>query len=326
MPEPNAAKPSRSRRVGDALQPFFARLPAERPASRRCERCGQMIEPVELPNPLRPGEVRWVLPARCRCEVAEWERGHADLRDGQGPDASAHLLQYVHREGDVEVARLPAGGLVGPGTAGKSGRALPGEKLGPRFRGALLGNFESAPGTETAVARVRDYLDQWAAAPRVEHGDGRVEGVTHGLYFVSGQAGAGKTRLAATLANELYVRHGVRAEVWIVPELFEEARRRIDSGQMDAFLDGVRNARHLLLDDLGTQKLTDWGYEQLFVLVDHRYRRCLPTHVTSNFLPAELETMDLGRVASRLAGMTRSVPFKGAGDYRKLEARAVRGN
>lgn len=322
MREVDAARPARARRVGDALRPFFERLPAQPPESRRCERCGQAIEPVAIPSPLRPGEVRWVLPARCRCEVQEWERGHAELR-GEGPDASAPLLQYVHREGDVEVARLPAG----RSTAARGGPApaLPGDRLGPRFRGALLNNFDLAPGTEEAVARVRQYLEQWAASPRAEHGDDRVEGVTHGLYFVSGQAGVGKTRLAVTLLNELYVRHGVRSDVWVVSELFEEARRRIDGGDIDAFLAAVRNAPHLLLDDLGTQKLTDWGYEQLFLLIDHRYRRCLPTHITSNFLPSELEAMHLGRVASRLTGMTRSVPFKGAGDYRKLEARAVRG-
>jgi len=38
----------------------------------------------------------------------------------------------------------------------------------------------------------------------------------------------------------------------------------------------------LVLDDLGAEKLTEWGEEPLYLLIDYRYRQRLPVFASSN--------------------------------------------
>jgi DNA replication protein DnaC len=50
----------------------------------------------------------------------------------------------------------------------------------------------------------------------------------------------------------------------------------------DVLIEQIRNARVLILDDLGTQYATAWAQEKLFQILNHRYNAQLPTIVTSN--------------------------------------------
>ncbi len=51
---------------------------------------------------------------------------------------------------------------------------------------------------------------------------------------------------------------------------------------MDEWMDSVKNADLLLLDDLGAERASEWVRERIFVIVNHRYREELPTIFTSN--------------------------------------------
>ncbi len=41
----------------------------------------------------------------------------------------------------------------------------------------------------------------------------------------------------------------------------------------------------LILDDMGTEKPTEWANERLFEVIDNRYNENLPTVITTNLLP-----------------------------------------
>ncbi len=105
----------------------------ERPEPRRCERCGGMVEPVlvELPR----GGKRWIEPARCRCEVEEWEREQARL-----------------------TGRTPAA------------RGWPGGAVGDVYAGSFLDSFDPVPEAATVLQRARQYLEQWATEGRLGFG------------------------------------------------------------------------------------------------------------------------------------------------------------
>jgi len=50
----------------------------------------------------------------------------------------------------------------------------------------------------------------------------------------------------------------------------------------------LQNIDCLVLDDLGTEKVTDWVYEQLFLILDYRYEHLKQTIITSNYDLEEL--------------------------------------
>lgn len=266
-----------------------------KPAARTCPKCGRKLEPVEIPW---PGGSRWIVPGRCPCEVAAWEREQAALRDGEAPAGAA--FDGAH---SVPVRAAPA-------------PKLPAARLGDRFATASLQNFERRDGTERALQVAHDYVE---AGLRALSDTGRLPG--HGLYL-TGSLGSGKTRLAASVLNDL-ARGGARGgAAWAVAEWLEGLRRRYHDGGADAFEEQTRTADVLLLDDIGAERVTDWVQERLFLLVDYRYRHSLPTLFTSNLHPDELADRIGERTVSRIVGMARLVAVD-ADDYRLEENRRL---
>lgn len=71
----------------------------------------------------------------------------------------------------------------------------------------------------------------------------------------------------------------------------------------------------LVLDDLGSEKASEYSITTLYIIIDRRDRDMLPTIITTNLSPKEIEDKLGARIASRLAGMKNikiNMP-----DYRK---------
>ena len=71
----------------------------------------------------------------------------------------------------------------------------------------------------------------------------------------------------------------------------------------------------ICFDDLGAEKLTEAKRENLYYIIDSRYRNMKPTIITSNFTIKEIADNE-PRIASRLAEMGDILYFGGK-DYRK---------
>jgi DNA replication protein DnaC len=112
-----------------------------------------------------------------------------------------------------------------------------------------------------------------------------------GWMLVHGASGAGKTHVAAAIANRC-IERGQPALFVVVPDLLDHLRAAYNPGSelsYDSLFDQVRNAPVLILDDLGTQNSTSWAQEKLFQVLNHRYNSRLPTVVTTNLT---LERLD----------------------------------
>jgi DNA replication protein DnaC len=115
-----------------------------------------------------------------------------------------------------------------------------------------------------------------------------------GWLLVHGSSGAGKTHVAAAIANRCLER-GQPALFVVVPDLLDHLRAAYNPDSdlgYDVLFEQVRNAPVLVLDDLGTQSATAWAQEKLFQLLNHRYNARLPTVVTTN--------LSLDRIDERL--------------------------
>ena len=141
----------------------------------------------------------------------------------------------------------------------------------------------------------------------------------HGWLVLLGGYGAGKTHLAAAIANQR-VKLGYPVLFVVVPDLLDYLRATFspssDTG-LDERMETIREIPLLILDDLGAHNSTPWAQEKLFQIMNHRYNNRLPTVITTN---QRLEELD-PRIASRL-GRYRPQPAvrdSGAG----LSLRAV---
>jgi DNA replication protein DnaC len=181
--------------------------------------------------------------------------------------------------------------------------------LSKRLRRYTFANFDQSVSNSAtkALQKAWAYFSDWEENKE----DGR------GLYFC-GDVGTGKTHLAVAVMNELIQTKRVPSLFVTVPELLDNLRGAYnDPGHnLDEWMAAVKNADFLVLDDLGSERPTEWVQERIFVIVNHRYREALPTIFTSNTEPEDLPAQLGERTASRIIAMCEGVKLRGA-DYRE---------
>jgi DNA replication protein DnaC len=91
--------------------------------------------------------------------------------------------------------------------------------------------------------------------------------------------------------------------------------QRSDADRTEEFIQQLSVVPVLVLDDLGTEKLSDWSESVLFRIIDSRYTTRRPLLVSSNLT---LERLGSERLASRLGDVRRcEVIVNPAPDWRK---------
>lgn len=144
----------------------------------------------------------------------------------------------------------------------------------------------------------------------------------HGV-FLWGPSGTGKTMLTSIFANEI-LKLGRNVMFLNVPDFMLGMRSSIRKDGMQELLQEVKDVEVLILDDLGTERITPWVNENIFMLLNYRCNNRLSTSITSNYnldmLISRIATTDKDgnvdrthgqRVASRIIRMCSIVEIMG---------------
>jgi DNA replication protein DnaC len=130
-----------------------------------------------------------------------------------------------------------------------------------------------------------------------------------GWLVIHGPKGSGKSHLAAAITNYLIEEARTPTLFVTAPDLLHGLRAEIraslagDGGggaRSSELLDVAREAPVLVLDDLGAERWTAWAEEQIFLLLDYRYRLELPTVVLTNEVLERLPSRIYSRLGDRL--------------------------
>jgi DNA replication protein DnaC len=187
----------------------------------------------------------------------------------------------------------------------------------------------TSPEQEKALAKCRAYAD--AGLENINKGRG---------LFLQGPVGTGKSHLAVAILRSILENNlqefgkpingdalagepiyegkhclmvsvvdllGILRESFSADSLKAPARRLLHRARADALV---------ILDDIGAEKPSDWVEEQLYALIDLRYRMQRSTIFTTNCTLKQLENQIGSRVVSRIFEMCEGVKLEGR-DWRK---------
>jgi len=139
-----------------------------------------------------------------------------------------------------------------------------------------------------------------------------------GWLVFFGNYGVGKTHLAAAIANHA-LRRQIQVLFSIVPDLLDHLRSTFGPSsevEYDERFEMIRTVPLLVLDDLGTENTTPWAREKLFQIMNYRYNDALPTVITSNRKPEDIDPRIFSRMSDR--ALCEEHIIIDAADYRRL--------
>ena len=136
--------------------------------------------------------------------------------------------------------------------------------------------------------------------------------------LLHGDTGTGKSFYAACIANYLIDR-GIPVLMTNFMRISNKINESFEGRQ--SFIDSLNDFELLILDDLGAERQSDFMNEQVFNIVDSRYRAGLPLIVTTNTpfkrIAAEQE-IKYKRIYDRLLELC--FPIEVNGDSRRKES------
>ncbi len=163
-------------------------------------------------------------------------------------------------------------------------RLLEQSAIPDRYKNCTLDNFKvswagtsESSGLLEAASASRRYVETFVTS---EGGFSEA-----GLLF-HGEPGVGKTHLAVAVLREIVERYGVRGRFEDFTSLIHRIQATFEPGTVDskhAILRRVSEAELLVLDELGAQKPSAWVSEILYLVINGRYNRRLPTIFTTNY-------------------------------------------
>ena len=137
-----------------------------------------------------------------------------------------------------------------------------------------------------------------------------------GIYLW-GPNGTGKTHLAVAIT-----RHYGHALFVNTLALFDAIKVCYTTGEPCDIYEACKYAELLILDDLGSERPTDWVQERLYALLSARWDEMLSTVVTSNCDPRNLSVIIGQRSAARVLGSCLTILVDGP-DHRLFASAAI---
>lgn len=137
--------------------------------------------------------------------------------------------------------------------------------------------------------------------------------------LMSGNAGTGKTYYSNCITNRLN-ELGFSVLSFNIPGYLAEIRQGFDAKEAE-LIKAIEDVDFLVIDDLGSETLTEWNKEKLFNLFDSIYRKkksvCITTNMTAPGLKNHLMLNGSDKIFDRILELCK--PFRFTWESRRVE-------
>lgn len=181
-------------------------------------------------------------------------------------------------------------------------------------RALLEYTFEKDDGSLPQLSSAKKYVETWPE--RKKNNDG---------LLLWGDVGTGKTFYAACIANAL-----IEKGTSVLMTNFAKILNKLSgmySDDKNEFIDSLMRYSLLIIDDFGIERNTEYALEQVFNIIDERYKTNLPLIVTTNLSLHTLKNPEdtaHKRIYDRVLAMCVPVKFVGENHRVKDSAAKIR--
>ena len=158
--------------------------------------------------------------------------------------------------------------------------------------------FANDKGYNPEIKKAQRYVTEWAMMKENCIG-----------LLLWGNVGTGKTFIAACIANAL-IEKGVSVLMTNFSKILNSLSAMFDVDR-NKFIESFNRYSQLIIDDLGIERNSEFALEQVFNVIDSRYRSKKPLIVTTNLTLDELKhPRDLAHARIYDRVLERCVPLK----------------
>lgn len=213
---------------------------------KKCEFCGRELTPIGLDYlyaNFSPDNIEY---ERCSCKKAQEYWNEKDKQD----------YEFTKRKHYREVIN----------------KIYKQNYIGRKFQNLNFENFNSNSENELAIVIAKYYVNKNITSAN-----------TNGL-IIMGESGVGKTHLAASIANKLIENDKIvlMGRLITLLDMIKETFKDNTKSENE-LIELYSNVDMIIIDDLGTEKISNWALEKLYTIIENRNENRLPIIITTRF-------------------------------------------
>ena len=214
--------------------------------SKKCEFCGRELTPIGLDYlyaNFSPDNIEY---ERCTCKKAQkyWKEKDKQVYEIAKRKHFREVINKIYKQ----------------------------NYIGKKFQNLNFENFNSNSENELAIAIAKDYVNKNITSANV-----------NGL-IIMGESGVGKTHLAASIANKLIENDKIvlMGRLTTLLDMIKETFKDNTKSENE-LIELYSNVDMIIIDDLGTEKISNWALEKLYTIIENRNENRLPIIITTRF-------------------------------------------
>jgi DNA replication protein DnaC len=173
--------------------------------------------------------------------------------------------------------------------------------------------FAHDSGDNPLMSKARKYVQKWDEFKAEDIG-----------LLLFGNVGTGKSFFAGCIANAL-LDQGIPVLMTSFPKILNTLGT-LYSDERNTYISSLNEYDLLIIDDLGSERETDYALEQIYSVIDARYRSRKPLIITTNLSLQEMKNYAYGndlryaRIYDRVLEKCQPIAFTGK-NYRRSNAK-----
>ena len=144
--------------------------------------------------------------------------------------------------------------------------------MSSRLRNYNFENYKVCNENKTAYFKAKKYVADLLA------------GKKSNSLFITGNIGTGKTHLAASIANKLIENDKIvlMGRLTTLLDMIKETFKDNTKSENE-LIELYSNVDMIIIDDLGTERISSWALEKLYTIIENRNENRLPIIITTRF-------------------------------------------